>query len=559
LYKLYRTGVDFPISSDLNIPPYILGIWLGDGHSKIAALTTMDNVIKKEWCEWGKSLRLNINTYNLPNNQAKTYSLVRKDKKLKNPVYTLLKKYNLLGNKHIPYTFKTASKYSRLQLLAGLIDTDGSKSSKSTYEIIQKNKQLANDILYLCRSLGLAAYKTLKKIDMSKFPRGGYNKGEYWRISISGNLSKVPIKIKRKQCEGRSQKKDPLVTSFKIKFKPKANYYGFSITKDSLYLLDDFTVTHNTGKTKTACRMIWDLGVKTLVVTPGKSISQLMVDELTKHFGKGKVVKLTTKSEETKPINIVNIQALVNLPPKLFEDMEAVIIDEFHHAAADTYLQANEEHLKNCFYRIGLTATNFRNDGADMGLEAVLSNVLYEYEIKQAIDDGYLMKPEFEILDISLNQETTYRKAYSNCIVKCENRNSLISEIAKEHRKDHVLILVKEIKHGETLQEMIPNSHFIHGTLKDVKRNRLMRDYRSGKIKCLIGTSVIGEGVDLPIANVLIMAGGGKARSQVMQNIGRVLRIYDGKDFALVYDFSDEDGAWLEDHAEARFNIYELY
>jgi len=58
---------------------------------------------------------------------------------------------------------------------------------------------------------------------------------------------------------------------------------------------------------------------------------------------------------------------------------------------------------------------------------------------------------------------------------------------------------------------------------------------------------------------VLIMGGGGKARSQIMQNIGRVLRIYPGKEEALVYDFVDRGSKWLHEHSLLRQEIYEIY
>ena len=76
---------------------------------------------------------------------------------------------------------------------------------------------------------------------------------------------------------------------------------------------------------------------------------------------------------------------------------------------------------------------------------------------------------------------------------------------------------------------------------------------------CLIGTSVIGEGVDLPCAENLIMAGGGKARSQVIQNIGCVLGIMGEKEKATIFDFTDRDGGFLEEHSEERSLIYEEY
>lgn len=314
-----------------------------------------------------------------------------------------------------------------------------------------------------------------------------------------------------------------------------------------------------TGKTKTACKMIAELGVRTLVITPGKSIVSMMLKELTYYFGKGKVQQLTTKSKSLKAINVVNIQALVNLPPDLFYEIQAVIIDEFHHAAADTYLTANEDHLKNCYYRIGLTATNFRNDGSGLALEAALSGVLYEYTVATAIKDGYLMQPEFHIVPIQLQPDRTFQKAYKSQIVENEERNELIREIAETHKKDHTLILIKQIPHGERLAELIPGSVFIQGDTKDHDRERILEDFRKGKINCLIGTTVIGEGIDLPVADVLIMGGGGKAKSQVMQNIGRVLRICEGKPTPLIYDFNDLDGSWLEEHSVERQEIYRLY
>lgn len=316
-----------------------------------------------------------------------------------------------------------------------------------------------------------------------------------------------------------------------------------------------------TGKTATICRMIWDLSVNTLIITPSKAITDLMMDTLIKHFGKGKVEKLSTKSKKLrKPINVVNIQALVKIDPKVTSEIAAVFVDEFHHAAAETYREVNLKHLKNSFYRIGVTATNFRNDGADLALESVLSEVLYEYDIRQAIDDDFLVQPDFELIDNRVvSHENTYQKDYKANIVENEERNNIIADIAEHHQKDSVIILVQQVEHGERLKELIPGSEFLHGTIKDSERQKIMRDYRKGVVKCLIGTTVIGEGVDLPIANVLVMAGGGKARSQIMQNIGRVLRIFPQKESALIYDFLDRGSRWLSEHSVLRQRIYEGY
>ncbi len=317
-----------------------------------------------------------------------------------------------------------------------------------------------------------------------------------------------------------------------------------------------------TGKTVTIARMIWDLSVpKTLIVTPSKRITAMMIKTMTKYFGKGKVAKLTTKSGKLdKPINIVNIQALVKLDPNLFADLDAVFIDEFHHSAAETYREVNLNHLKRCYYRIGMTATNFRNDGADIALESVLSYVLYEYTIEQAIKDKNIHQPEFDIVQFEHGREyDNWQECYKEGVVQNEDRNQMIAEIAEHYKGRHILILVKEKEHGEALKALIPGSEFIHGEETDTIQDRMMDNFQAGKLKVLIGTSVIGEGVDLPIADTLIMAGGGKARSSVMQNIGRILRLCPGKNDAILIDIDDIDVEWLSDHALARQEVYQQY
>ena len=74
----------------------------------------------------------------------------------------VLKKYNMLNNKHIPSHFKCNSRNIRLKLLAGLVDTDG-YVNYNTIEIAQKSKQMTDDILYLALSIGFAAYSRKKK------------------------------------------------------------------------------------------------------------------------------------------------------------------------------------------------------------------------------------------------------------------------------------------------------------------------------------------------------------------------------------------------------------
>jgi hypothetical protein len=100
---------------------------------------------------------------------------------------------------------------------------------------------LKEDILYLARSLGLAAYVHIKR---GAIKETGFV-GKYWRILISGDLSVLPMRVKRKQCLARQQKKNVLHTGFTIVPLNEGEYFGFEVAgPDRMFLLGDFTIVH---------------------------------------------------------------------------------------------------------------------------------------------------------------------------------------------------------------------------------------------------------------------------------------------------------------------------
>lgn len=236
LLKGYRVGVDFP-KQEIGFDPYIIGIWLGDGSKRDPVISMQDSVVIKYIVD-------TLPKYELTLNFQSGYDYRISSFKRNNILIDELRRCDLLNNKHIPLCYKANSRYVRLQVLAGLLDSDGSVTNLC-YEITQKRKQLANDILYLARSLGFAAY--CKECQKSCTYKGEKKTGTYYRIQISGDgLDQIPVKIERKKVGSRKQKKDVLVTGIKVKHLGVGNYYGFTLTGNGRYLLEDFTVTHNT-------------------------------------------------------------------------------------------------------------------------------------------------------------------------------------------------------------------------------------------------------------------------------------------------------------------------
>lgn len=252
-HKLYRANtIGWNKTSSLPIPPYVLGLWLGDGSSKTSALTSQDEGCIKDWYNWITSEGCAVSESFTGN--AITLSAVSPIKGTRNNCNNKLRSLGLLGDrdvssrKHIPAKYLTASIQDRLELLAGILDADGCLSNKG-FDIILKNKVLSDNVLFLARSLGLAAYQS--QTEKSCMYLGERKTGVYWRISISGNTDSIPNRIAYKQAGKRLQIKNPLYTGFTVEPAGRGDYYGFSLTGDQLYLLNDFTVTHNSGKTCT--------------------------------------------------------------------------------------------------------------------------------------------------------------------------------------------------------------------------------------------------------------------------------------------------------------------
>jgi replicative DNA helicase len=243
----YRTKVEFEYKK-CPLDPYYTGLWLGDGNSRDLRIYNPDIEIINYLEEYAK--KLNLNFYKTQEKEYET-GKIRKDFRMsfssknlnkKNIVRETFKKLNLFNNKHIPDIYKFNNRKNRLELLAGLLDSDGyCTSERNGFEITQKNDRLANDIVFLARSLGFNArmVKCRKGCQTGVF-------GIYNRITIYGNIDEIPTKVERKQARKRLMNKDCLSYRLNFEYIGIDDYYGFVIDGNHRYILGDFSVTHNT-------------------------------------------------------------------------------------------------------------------------------------------------------------------------------------------------------------------------------------------------------------------------------------------------------------------------
>ena len=250
-YKAWRAQVNFPSRTTPKVDPYLMGLLLGDGtvQTQIAVRNEEPEIAEAmaKYAEhYGLEHRINIDeasgcpSHALIAERAKAYHGTG------NPILREIRAYGMdqpCERRFIHLDYKAGSRQTRLEILAGLIDTDGSYYANGNgYDFISKSETLTNDVAFIARSLGLAAYPE----PTEKSSQNGFT-GTYHRLHISGDVSEIPVRVARKIARNRMINKNVTNVDFTVESIGEGPYFGIVLDGDHQYLLDDFTVTHNTA------------------------------------------------------------------------------------------------------------------------------------------------------------------------------------------------------------------------------------------------------------------------------------------------------------------------
>lgn len=238
------TGISWP-KRDIALDPYILGMWLGDELSNGYGFSTADEELLNTWVNWGKD-----NNATVHRTERYKYTLqpsVVGAKKGIAPLRNILETYGLLDNRHIPQDYIFNDRETRLQLLAGLVDTDGSVRDGHEIRICQssKNIRILEDTLRLAQSLGFACH-------MNNGIRGKCS-STYTELTLTGEyLYEIPVRLARKKAVKFDNPRSIvrcqtlLETSINVVRKSIGSYVGWQLEGNGRFLLADCTTIHNT-------------------------------------------------------------------------------------------------------------------------------------------------------------------------------------------------------------------------------------------------------------------------------------------------------------------------
>jgi len=417
IYKLWRTSVEFE-SKPVLIEPYFMGLWLGDGNSSNVGITTADpeivDYVYKIADKWG----LKVSIHSQIDNKSKTYNLVGKTggEFYDNTLMKSFRSYLLMSkkidnkisedSKFIPDDYLYNDTNTRKKLLAGLIDSDGYQFH-NCYQISTKYKNLAEQISFLSRSLG---YRTNIKSKVIKDT-------EYYLVNICGDLSDLEYLLDRKRSTKRLQKKNVSLTSFNVEYIGVDDYYGFEIDNNHLYLLGDFTVTHNTHLSKMLAKIMFDNPEALIRVDMSEYMEKFSVSKLIGappgYVGYNEGGQLTEKIRR-HPYSILLLDEIEKAHPDVFHILLQVLDDgvltdsygrkvDFKNTIIIMTSNIGSRKLKDFGQGVGFM-TSAKAANAEGNAKSVI-----EKELKKSFSPEFLNRVDDVIVFESLGKEDIFK------------------------------------------------------------------------------------------------------------------------------------------------------
>ena len=258
------------------------------------------------------------------------------------------------------------------------------------------------------------------------------------------------------------------------------------------------------------------------------------------------------------------------------ENFKCIIIDEAHHAVADTYIRIlNHFRVFEANNRIllwGCSATLNRLDCKALG--DVFQEISFHLELSSMFEQGWLAVPEVFTVHTDVNlskvthkeQEGDHDQSMDSrpksltavdfvtreleLAINTPIRNKLIAktwfnEAQTTRKRKATVVFALNVAHVEGLikafREIGVSCEAITGSTPTNLRRDILQRFSVGEISVLVNCAVLTEGTDLPITDCIVMTRPTCNPNMYMQMIGRGLRKHPGKDYCLVLDIIDKN------------------
>lgn len=302
------------------------------------------------------------------------------------------------------------------------------------------------------------------------------------------------------------------------------------------------------GKTITAATDAKAVGGRTLFLVNALKLASQAKDTFAKVWPEATLGEYTgSQKDMTQTVIFATVQSISKDLEKFSPtDFDYLIVDECHHAAANTYQKIfTYFHPK---FILGLTATPERSDGEDM-LE-LFQNVAHKMDLKTAVERGVLVpircvrvKTNIDLTDVRINGIKYNSQDLESKLFIPERNQLIVDTYLKYVNGKKTVIFCASVDHAAEISKLLRDSgvkaEAVSGRDRVEVREKILKDYETGSTNVLCACDLLNEGWDSPHTTVLFMARPTMSKTIYLQQLGRGTRRCPGKEDLLVIDFVD--------------------
>lgn len=566
------------VTTELPMPPYLLGALLGDGSfrhgvgitssdqfilDKVSNLLDSDYILKHK-SRYDYSIVFATDSIHASKRSDWVKTVQRFNKGSDYPTYhvynAVINSLGLSGTyshtKFIPTRYLNAGYQQRLDMIRGLLDTDGYVDARGCVSFTTTSQQLANDFAYLIRSVGGIAKHTYGTNRTYNYNGNKIPCKDVYNVSVYHETPEILVSLPRKleRIKTRNVRRKPMLHITNIEKVSSEPVRCIMIDhSDHLYVTDDFVVTHNTLITA-SLSMIAEKYGRTIVIVPNKNLVQ-QTEEDYRNIGLDVGVLYGDRKEYNRTHTICTWQSLNVLDKKnkdhldedqlevFLDNLVAVICDEVHMVKNTGVLHTLlSTTFANVPIRWGLTGTIPEEEYNQVSLYSAIGPIIGKLTAKELQDAGHLAQCHVNILH---TQETVQYNDYQTelkYLVTDKARLTWLAErIEQISKTGNTLVLIDRIETGELLNELLPNAIFISGKMKANKRKEHYKEINFEDNATMIATyGTTSTGISINRIFNLILVEPGKSFVRVIQSIGRGLRKADDKESVQIFDVSSK-------------------
>jgi superfamily II DNA or RNA helicase len=329
---------------------------------------------------------------------------------------------------------------------------------------------------------------------------------------------------------------EPDLVGIRVESIGHGDYYGFEISgPDRLFLLGDFTVTHNTVIFSYIARNAADKGNTVLILAHRDQLIKQASKKLRDYGVKHGIIMAGFTPDPTAKVQVASVQTIVRRLDKMRFKPKIIIIDEAHLSAAESYRKVIAAFPDALL--LGVTGSPIRLDGKSLGKKTggLYDLMIQGISIRKLIGRGFLVKPVVyapaEQLDLS-NIKTSMGDYKTDELATLMDKPKLTG-CAVEH--------YKKICYGAPAITWCVNLNHAHHVCDEFNangiksvvlcgeddgdvRDRALKQLERGEIMNIVFVGILVEGVDCPAIAAIIILRPTLSLSSYLQVIGRGLR-----------------------------------